>query len=82
MKLILGIESSCDETGVALYHSERGLLGRAAGARIKVALEARRRPDGKLPLTFEIIYGHAFRPVPKTTSGGESIVQWNLGKNR
>ncbi len=26
VKLILGIESSCDETGVALYHSERGLL--------------------------------------------------------
>ena len=25
-KLILGIESSCDETGLALYHSERGLL--------------------------------------------------------
>lgn len=25
-KLILGIETSCDETGVALYHSERGLL--------------------------------------------------------
>lgn len=24
--LVLGIESSCDETGVALYHSERGLL--------------------------------------------------------
>ena len=26
MRLILGIESSCDETGVALYHGERGLL--------------------------------------------------------
>ena len=26
MKLVLGIESSCDETGVALYHIERGLL--------------------------------------------------------
>ena len=26
MKLILGIESSCDETGIALYHSKRGLL--------------------------------------------------------
>ena len=25
-RLILGIESSCDETGLALYHSERGLL--------------------------------------------------------
>ena len=25
--IILGIESSCDETGLALYHSERGILG-------------------------------------------------------
>ncbi|WP_369820503.1 tRNA (adenosine(37)-N6)-threonylcarbamoyltransferase complex transferase subunit TsaD, partial [Oleiphilus sp. HI0061] len=24
--IVLGIESSCDETGVALYHSEKGLL--------------------------------------------------------
>lgn len=29
MKLILGIESSCDETGVAMYHVERGLLAHA-----------------------------------------------------
>ncbi len=27
--LVLGIESSCDDTGVALYHSERGLIGHA-----------------------------------------------------
>ena len=27
--LILGIETSCDETGIALYHSERGLLAHA-----------------------------------------------------
>ena len=27
--LILGIETSCDETGVALYHSKRGLLAHA-----------------------------------------------------
>src|SRR4051812_31777986 len=27
--LVLGIETSCDETGVALYDSERGLLGHA-----------------------------------------------------
>jgi N6-L-threonylcarbamoyladenine synthase len=26
MKLVLGIETSCDETGIALYHLERGLL--------------------------------------------------------
>ncbi len=29
MKLILGIESSCDETGAALFHIERGLLAHA-----------------------------------------------------
>lgn len=29
MKLVLGIESSCDETGIALYHAERGLLAHA-----------------------------------------------------
>lgn len=29
MKLILGIETSCDETGIALYHTERGLLAHA-----------------------------------------------------
>jgi N6-L-threonylcarbamoyladenine synthase len=34
MKLILGIESSCDETGVALYHSERGLLAHALHTQI------------------------------------------------
>ncbi len=34
MKLILGIESSCDETGVALYHMERGLLAHALHTQI------------------------------------------------
>lgn len=34
MKLILGIESSCDETGVALYHTERGLLAHALHTQI------------------------------------------------
>lgn len=33
-KLILGIESSCDETGIALYHSERGLLAHALHSQI------------------------------------------------
>lgn len=34
MKLILGIESSCDETGIALYHSERGLLAHTLHSQI------------------------------------------------
>ena len=34
MQLILGIESSCDETGVALYHTQRGLLAHALHTQI------------------------------------------------
>jgi N6-L-threonylcarbamoyladenine synthase len=34
LKLVLGIESSCDETGVALYHTERGLLGHVLHSQI------------------------------------------------
>ena len=34
MKLVLGIESSCDETGVALYHTERGLLAHTLHSQI------------------------------------------------
>ncbi|MCW5604704.1 MAG: tRNA (adenosine(37)-N6)-threonylcarbamoyltransferase complex transferase subunit TsaD [Burkholderiales bacterium] len=36
--LVLGIESSCDETGIALYDSRRGLLGHALHS--QVALHA------------------------------------------
>ncbi len=32
--LILGIESSCDETGIALYHTERGLLAHSLHSQI------------------------------------------------
>src|SRR5258708_12191988 len=32
--LVLGIESSCDETGLALYDSERGLLAHALHSQI------------------------------------------------
>ena len=34
MRLVLGIESSCDETGVALYHAERGLLAHTLHSQI------------------------------------------------
>ncbi|HEX8986824.1 MAG TPA: tRNA (adenosine(37)-N6)-threonylcarbamoyltransferase complex transferase subunit TsaD [Rhodocyclaceae bacterium] len=32
--LVLGIESSCDETGVAVYDTERGLLGHAVHSQV------------------------------------------------
>jgi malonyl-CoA O-methyltransferase len=58
----------------------RGLLGRAAWQRVVDALEQRRSADGKIPLTFEIVYGHAFRPVPRATASGEAIIRFDLPK--
>ncbi len=66
--------------GNPLSTRRRGLLSRAAWRRVVDALEQGRRADGKLGLTFEIIYGHAFRPVARQTAGGEAIIQWDLGK--
>jgi len=37
--LILGIETSCDETGLALYESERGLLAHALHSQVKLHAE-------------------------------------------
>ena len=34
--LILGIETSCDETGLALYHAQRGLLAHALYSQVEV----------------------------------------------
>ncbi|HXH03692.1 MAG TPA: tRNA (adenosine(37)-N6)-threonylcarbamoyltransferase complex transferase subunit TsaD [Candidatus Competibacteraceae bacterium] len=34
--LVLGIETSCDETGVALYHGERGLLAHALYSQVEL----------------------------------------------
>jgi len=66
--------------GNPLATRRRGLIGRAAWQRMVDALEAQRGADGKIPLSFEVIYGHAFRPVPKTTATGESIVRFQPRK--
>jgi len=64
--------------GNPLESRRRGLLGRKDHARLLQALERQRGADGKIPLSFEVIYGHAFRPVPKTTAGGEAIIRFDL----
>ena len=66
--------------GNPLESRRRGLIGRAAWRRVLDAFEAQRRPDGKLGLTFEVIYGHAFRPAPRATASGESIVRFQPRK--
>ena len=37
--LVLGLETSCDETGVALYDTERGLLADALFSQVDIHVE-------------------------------------------
>lgn len=64
--------------GNPLSTRRRGLLGKNDWNKVKAALERGRRGDGKLALSFEIIYGHAFRPAPRLTSKGEAIIRFDL----
>ena len=66
--------------GNPLDSRRRGLLGKQAWQRAMDVLEQSRRADGKIPLTFEVIYGHAFRPAPRTTASGESIIRFDPPK--
>ena len=51
-----------------------GMLGKAKWARIVQNYETLRR-NGKLPATFEVIYGHAWKVQPKKTADGRAIIQ-------
>ena len=62
--LVLGIETSCDETGVALYHTERGLLGHRLYSQVALhadyggvvpELASRDHIRRVLPLTGELL---------------------------
>ena len=52
----------------------RGLMGKARWQRMLAALERMRR-DGRIPATFEVIYGHAWKGEPKRTAEGHPIVK-------
>jgi malonyl-CoA O-methyltransferase len=49
-----------------------GLPGGRAARRLRAALDERRGADGRIALTFEVAYGHAWKPAPRTR--GETAV--------
>lgn len=61
----------------ANLHPQRfaGLRGRRWRERLHALLDEKLRgADGKLALTFEVIYGHALKPLPRPKVGEESAV--------
>lgn len=59
----------------------RGLLGKSAWARLEQAYEALRR-EGRLPATFEVIYGHAWAGDKTRREDGRQVIQFAIGERR
>lgn len=66
--------------GNPLQTRNGGLMGRSAWQRVNSRLEQMRTGDGRIPLTLEVIYGHAFKPVPSRNRPGESIIKFDILK--
>jgi malonyl-CoA O-methyltransferase len=62
--------------GNPLQNRPRGLQGRQQWQQMLKLLDQRRDSDGRIRLTVEVIYGHAFRPVPRRNSQGEAIIRF------
>lgn len=53
----------------------RGLCGKAGWQAAMQAMEAQ-RVDSRLPLTLELVFGHAWKAAPKTIEDGRAIIQF------
>ena len=53
-----------------------GLLGPLGFREARRVFRAWQRRDGRLPATFEIVYGHAWKAAPKATADGHAIVRF------
>jgi malonyl-CoA O-methyltransferase len=51
----------------------RGMTGKGTLRDIELRYESFRR-DGRLPATFEVVYGHAWKPLPRTSPGGRPVI--------
>jgi len=53
-----------------------GMMGRKAFERVVAAYERCRR-DGRLPATYEVVYGHAWRGEPRKRADGAAVVAFD-----
>jgi malonyl-CoA O-methyltransferase len=58
----------------ALSDRRRGLMGKAALAAVARGYEAF-RSDGQLPATFEVVYGHAWKPEQRLGLTGQRVME-------
>lgn len=65
----------------ALAGRWRGLAGKGVFGAMRAAYENLRR-DGRLPASFEIVYGHAWKPPQRLSEDGRAIVKLELPRKK
>ena len=65
----------------AMQARRHGLMGRSAWLKMREAYEKLAR-EGRLPATFEVIYGHAWKSQPKKTDDGRAIIRFEQKRAR
>ena len=75
--LLADLRASGQTSALAARAGEprRGLAGRRFRAELSDKLAAQRR-DGKLSVTYEVVYGHAWKAAPRQAADGRAIVQF------
>jgi malonyl-CoA O-methyltransferase len=58
----------------------RGMMGKTAWRRLEQAYEFRR--EGRLPATYEVIYGHAWAGDKTRLEDGRQIIRFNIEKRK
>ena len=66
--------------GNPLSTQRHGLMGKSAMKTLRSEFEKKRGADGRMPITIEVIFGHAFKPIPTRTAAGESIIRLDFPK--
>jgi malonyl-CoA O-methyltransferase len=59
----------------------RGMMGKAAWHKLEQAYETFRK-EGRLPATYEVIYGHAWVGDKTRLEDGRQVIQWKIEKRR
>ncbi len=59
----------------------RGMMGKTAWHRLQQAYEAFRR-EGRLPATYEVIYGHAWAGDKTRLEDGRQVIQFNIQQRK
>ncbi|HNF90191.1 MAG TPA: malonyl-[acyl-carrier protein] O-methyltransferase BioC, partial [Thiobacillaceae bacterium] len=64
-----------------LENRRAGLMGKAEWRRLTDNYERFRR-DGRLPATYEVVYGHAWAGTKDRLEDGRQVIQWKIAGKR